>query len=148
MKAEDLVGKTAKDAPHFKYPWTPRMPTLTAHSQIVLRYTPAAQYPDNKILRLIDGVEIMRFIGWDLSDWNPSVGNRSYTEALLRSLGGNAFSGFVVSAEVSASLAWIGQCLLTKQEDKGKPEDNKDQAQECSSGTSSSVSVSSSSGSD
>jgi hypothetical protein len=56
--------------------------------------------------RLMTGIEAMRAIGWDTADW---VGApecfRTLDDDLLRSLAGNAFSGYQIGPIMAASFA-------------------------------------------
>jgi hypothetical protein len=61
-------------------------------------------------VRLMHGLEAMRAIGWDLTDYldTPCQGDAASANELLKNLAGNAFSGYQVGPILAAMTAARG----------------------------------------
>lgn len=84
-------------------PWNPELGARTSTSRWMVRRAKDAE----STARLLKGVEAMRGIGWDLLDWNGEFQGvpNMYTEDLLYSLAGNAFSAFAFGLVIACLLA-------------------------------------------
>ena len=84
--------------------------TPTAHHQLIVR---DINSDGIVVIRELEGYEYLRFIGWDVSDWNCEVKDRKhYSHEMMRSLAGNAFSGFCLISQITAAVAYMGQSSL------------------------------------
>eukprot|EP00959_Pyramimonas_sp_CCMP1952_P176903 3697445-Pyramimonas_sp.AAC.1 len=88
-------------------PWRDYLGTLTGRGVWLTRL---ASSDGGLELRLLSGVECMRAIGWGLQHWRDpkSVKQGGYSDTLLRSLAGNAYSAFACGPPLAASLAALG----------------------------------------
>ncbi len=100
-------------------PWRfPTCGTLTGHTRFLVRRQDPAD--GSHTVRLMSGVEAMRAIGWDLGDWRgPPGGGGKFKDGLLRSLAGNAFSGYQAGPILAATMASFQaaeECLILPKE--------------------------------
>ena len=82
------------------------MPTMTGSSLTLVRYRSESIDGPPVLLRAMTGVEQMRCIGFDISDYAGDVLPR---DRLLANLAGNAFSGFAIAPWIMAGLAALGR---------------------------------------
>ena len=92
------------------------MPTLTAHTQVILRYLKVVDgEPAELYLRELEGWEYMLAIGWDPDMFAEQDVDRSlYNKDFLKNLAGNAFSAYALVPLFTAHFAWLGQVMLDK----------------------------------
>ena len=91
-----------------KNPWSKAglMPTMTGSSLTLVRYRSRSIDGPPVLLRAMTGVEQMRCIGFDISDY---AGDLLPRDRLLANLAGNAFSGFAIAPWIMAGLAALGR---------------------------------------
>ena len=102
--------------PVLKNPWHKHPMTLTCHTLWLLRKT---GFDANITLRVLEGHELMRLIGWCDEHWRVQVPRGGRSGQVLRDLAGNAFSGFACGPIAAATLACARFGALQEQETAG-----------------------------
>lgn len=94
-----------------KDPWMSSIPTLTTKAKIVMRTVwplePGMSSPRIHIRALADW-ELLQIAGWDLMHSEYKYLNKTFDDALLTNIAGNAFSGFSCLAVLTTALACYG----------------------------------------
>ena len=96
-------GSSASEIWRAKDPWKSQIHTMTGHSNIVIRFRTGPHGATN--LREILHFELMRIIGWDVGNWASGVDRSRWDLDLMRSLSGNAFSGFACGPVLCGMVA-------------------------------------------
>lgn len=100
-------------------PWRPTPPTLVGSMAMIVRYRCA----ENGIItvRLLEGFELFRMIGWDDSMWRnvtpPTEKGSDYIE-LLSNMAGNAYTMYHFGPWALASLATFGRFWKNPESDE------------------------------
>ena len=108
-------------------PWKPKMPTMTGSSKFLIRVRCSSSDSPFKV-RLIEGWEAMRLIGWCDSLWKQGVrrdhtaagpGQKPFSELLLE-MGGNAYAIWHCIPWSLALLSTIGKYGTRADENDGE----------------------------
>ena len=93
-------------------PWRTTLATITGGAVPVVRYWNRGK----AICRPLFGVEAFRAIGWSPQHWREG----RYSDQILRSMAGNAFSGFALAPMLLVALGFLGE-MTSLFEEKAAP---------------------------
>ena len=87
--------------------------TITGSSVIAVREKKKGEV----CLRLLEGYEYFKFMGWSEEDWEPFKPNNEITPDMLSDLAGNAFSAYAAGPMVMAAMTSNPPCVAVEEID-------------------------------